>query len=709
LKFARSRKESFFVTDVNVRATTDSRAALSALRLPELVALANERGIAGASKLRKGELVDALDANTEVLNDQNRQSAPQDQLETAIESAQDAAVESASASAPVESAPAAPATRKRAPRRATTADAEAIARKELNESIASEVAASAVSAPEQVSAAHHVADQEPDNAVASAPEGADAEANAVEAVTESNGEDAESTEGGSTRNSRSRSRNRNQQQGDRQQNAAANNAASNNGASNNGAGNNGAGNGRQQNARNANNATSNANNNGGNDQQNTESRQQPQQNTESRQQQQAAEGQDGERGNRNRYRDRKRGRGPVNDEFEPEITEDDVLIPVAGILDVLDNYAFVRTSGYLPGANDVYVSLGQVKKHNLRKGDAVVGAIRQPREGDNNQGRQKYNAIVRIDSVNGLPVDEAATRVEFSKLTPLYPSERLRLETDGSKLSTRIIDLVSPIGKGQRGLIVSPPKAGKTLMLQAIANAISKNNPEVHLMVVLVDERPEEVTDMQRTVKGEVIASTFDRPAEDHTTVAELAIERAKRLVELGHDVVVLLDSITRLGRAYNQVVPLSGRVLSGGVDSAALYPPKRFFGAARNVEEGGSLTIIATALVETGSKMDEVIFEEFKGTGNMELRLSRQLADKRIFPAVDVNASGTRREEMLLGDEEVKVTWKLRRALAGLEQQQALEIVLGKLKETSSNVEFLMQIQKSLPAATNAATHKED
>ncbi|MCU1552136.1 MAG: transcription termination factor Rho, partial [Glaciihabitans sp.] len=424
-------------------------------------------------------------------------------------------------------------------------------------------------------------------------------------------------------------------------------------------------------------------------------------NNDARQQQNAGD-LEGDRNGRNRYRDRKRGRGPVGDDFEPEITDDDVLIPVAGILDVLDNYAFVRTSGYLPGANDVYVSLGQVKKHNLRKGDAVVGAIRQPREGDNNQGRQKYNAIVRIDSVNGLPVEEAANRVEFGKLTPLYPTERLRLETEPQKLSTRIIDLVSPIGKGQRGLIVSPPKAGKTLVLQAIANAISKNNPEVHLMVVLVDERPEEVTDMQRTVKGEVIASTFDRPAEDHTTVAELAIERAKRLVELGHDVVVLLDSITRLGRAYNLAAPASGRILSGGVDSAALYPPKRFFGAARNVEEGGSLTIIATALVETGSKMDEVIFEEFKGTGNMELRLSRQLADKRIFPAVDVNASGTRREEMLLGDEEVKVTWKLRRALAGLEQQQALEIVLGKLKETSSNVEFLMQIQKSLPAPTN-------
>jgi transcription termination factor Rho len=423
-------------------------------------------------------------------------------------------------------------------------------------------------------------------------------------------------------------------------------------------------------------------------------------------QQQQADGEG--RGGRSRYRDRKRGRGGQTDDLEPEISEDDVLIPVAGILDVLDNYAFVRTSGYLPGANDVYVSLGQVKKYNLRKGDAVVGAIRQPREGESGQGRQKYNAIVKIDSVNGLPVDELATRVEFGKLTPLYPQERLRLESEPTKLSTRIIDLVSPIGKGQRGLIVSPPKAGKTLVLQAIANAIAKNNPEVHLMVVLVDERPEEVTDMQRTVKGEVIASTFDRPAEDHTTVAELAIERAKRLVELGHDVVVLLDSITRLGRAYNLAAPASGRILSGGVDSSALYPPKRFFGAARNIEDGGSLTILATALVETGSKMDEVIFEEFKGTGNMELRLSRQLADKRIFPAVDVNASGTRREEMLLGVDEVKVTWKLRRALAGLDTQQALEIVLGKLKETSSNVEFLLAIQKSLPQAGNGSRDRD-
>ncbi|SDS43293.1 transcription termination factor Rho [Agrococcus carbonis] len=396
---------------------------------------------------------------------------------------------------------------------------------------------------------------------------------------------------------------------------------------------------------------------------------------------------------------RGRGRGRTRGtDAEPEIHEDDVLLPVAGILDVLDNYAFVRTSGYLPGANDVYVSLAQVKKHGLRKGDAIVGAIKQPRDGEQQSSRQKYNALVRVDSVNGQSPEESVNRVEFSKLTPLYPQERLRLETAPGKLSTRVIDLVSPIGKGQRGLIVSPPKAGKTLVMQAIANAIAENNPEVHLMIVLVDERPEEVTDFQRTVKGEVIASTFDRPAEDHTIVAELAIERAKRLVELGHDVVVLLDGITRLGRAYNLAVPASGRILSGGVDSSALYPPKKFFGAARNIEHGGSLTILATALVETGSKMDEVIFEEFKGTGNMELRLSRQMADKRIFPAVDVNASGTRREEMLMGVEETKVMWKLRRALAGLDTQQALEIVLKQLKETQSNVEFLMKVSKSVP-----------
>ncbi len=506
------------------------------------------------------------------------------------------------------------------------------------------------------------------------------------ATTQAAGEGRREGEGGNNRN---RNRNRNRNGGNRNSGGGENGENQNSSEGSNG-NSEGQSNGERQNDRQndrQNNDNRNRNSDGGRDRDFDDDRR---------------------GGNRNRNRNRNRndrfrdrnGRSSGQhdrDEIEPELTADDVVLPVAGILDVLENYAFIRTSGYLPGPNDVYVSLGQVKKYNLRKGDAVIGAIRAPREGDN-QGRQKFNALVRVDSVNGLTLEQAGTRVEFGKLTPLYPQTRLRLETEPNKLATRIIDLVAPIGKGQRGLIVSPPKAGKTLVLQAIANSIAVNNPEVHLMVVLVDERPEEVTDMQRTVKGEVIASTFDRPAEDHTTVAELAIERAKRLVELGHDVVVLLDSITRLGRAYNLSAPASGRILSGGVDSSALYPPKRFFGAARNIEDGGSLTILATALVETGSKMDEVIFEEFKGTGNMELRLSRNLADKRIFPAVDVNASGTRREEMLMGADETKIIWKLRRALAGLEQQQALELVLARLKETKSNVEFLMQVQKSMP-----------
>jgi transcription termination factor Rho len=633
------------VTDVNVHApSVNASTDPSTLRLPELQALAATLGITGASKLRKGDLVNAINET------QN------DSADTAV------AVEpTAAPAAEVTTAPA----KKRAPRRATSASVEAREADAAAEP-AVEIAAEDF-APR--SASKHVSKKADPSIETQLDAVLDAAAASSDAAASTDA--AEGEHGDEPREGASRSRSRNRNRGDRQPAEGGNGQQQQRQP-------------RQQNQGGQQNQ--NQNRNGGNDQL----------------------GEDDERGGRNsRYRDRKRGgRGPVGDDFEPEITEDDVLIPVAGILDVLDNYAFVRTSGYLPGNNDVYVSLGQVKKYNLRKGDAVVGSIRQPRENDPNQGRQKYNAIVRVDSVNGLPVEEAGNRVEFSKLTPLYPTERLRLENDSQKLSTRIIDLVSPIGKGQRGLIVSPPKAGKTLVLQAIANAIAKNNPEVHLMVVLVDERPEEVTDMQRTVKGEVIASTFDRPAEDHTTVAELAIERAKRLVELGHDVVVLLDSITRLGRAYNLSAPASGRVLSGGVDSSALYPPKRFFGAARNIEEGGSLTIIATALVETGSKMDEVIFEEFKGTGNMELRLSRQLADKRIFPAVDVNASGTRREEMLLGAEEVKVTWKLRRALAGLDTQQATETVLTKLKETASNVEFLMQIQKSLPGANGT---KED
>ncbi|MGV3732485.1 MAG: transcription termination factor Rho [Microcella sp.] len=637
------------MTDPIVRASgADVPADLGALKLPELQQLATELGVVGVSKLRKGDLVDAI---TQTQNSGEATEPVPDEAADSVEPA--AAAADAAADAPAEPAAAdaepAEAPRRRGSRRATT---DTLTPAPVAEGEQPAVSSESADGAEQVTAEQATGEQ---TAAGEAAEGA-----------------AEGDESGASGSRRSRNRNR--RGGDRAEGGEQRGQ-----------------NGQQQNAQ------------GGEPR---EARQQggQQPNGQNGQQNRGPQNdraeQDAEGRGRNRNRGRDRKRGPGGDEIEPEISDDDVLIPIAGILDVLDNYAFVRTTGYLPGPSDVYVSLGQVKKYGLRKGDAVVGAIRQPREGEG-QGRQKYNALVRVDSINGQTVEEAAARVEFSKLTPLYPTERLRLETEPGTLSTRIIDLAAPIGKGQRGLIVSPPKAGKTLVLQAIADAIAKNNPEVHLMVVLVDERPEEVTDMQRSVKGEVIASTFDRPAEDHTTVAELAIERAKRLVELGHDVGALLDSITRLGRAYNVTAPTSGRILSGGVDSAALYPPKRFFGAARNIEDGGSLTILATALVETGSKMDEVIFEEFKGTGNMELRLSRQLADKRIFPAVDISASGTRREEMLLGADEVRVTWQLRRALASLDTQQALELVLGKLKETGSNVEFLVAVQKSLPQAS--------
>ena len=691
------------MTDVDALTSAASAPTdLSRLKLAELQALAAERGIVGASKLRKGELVNALSAaaaadgprsslgqNTDGQNTDGSAAAPIDDAsaKAPVEFVQDLAPESV-AERPAESAPISDDTvpvRRSRRVSASTLDAAAL-------SVAAPVAESPVAetaAPQHVAVADVAADL--DKLLPEVTSGA----------AEGDGDE------GSAPRSRGRNRNRSSSaQNSGAQNSGAQNANAQNPAGQNPAGQNGGqpvqntrqqgqqnGGGQNGGQQNAGQQNSGGQNSGGqNGQQNNRS-----QGSQGGQNDQLL---DGDGSSRNRYRDRKRGRGTQNDDFEPELSDDDVLIPVAGILDVLDNYAFVRTSGYLPGANDVYVSLGQVKKYNLRKGDAVVGAIRQPRDGDAQSGRQKYNAIVKIDSINGQTVEEAADRVEFGKLTPIYPNERLRLETEPSKLSTRIIDLIAPIGKGQRGLIVAPPKAGKTLILQAVAKAIAVNNPEVHIMVVLVDERPEEVTDMQRSVKGEVIASTFDRPAEDHITVAELAIERAKRLVELGNDVVVLLDSITRLGRAYNLASPASGRILSGGVDASALYPPKRFFGAARNLEGGGSLTILATALVETGSKMDDVIFEEFKGTGNMELRLSRQLADKRIFPAVDIYASSTRREEELLSPEEVKITWRLRRALAGLELQQQLEVVLSKLKETQSNVEFLVQIQNSLPVA---------
>ncbi|GAA3399742.1 transcription termination factor Rho [Pseudarthrobacter polychromogenes] len=680
---------------------------LAGLKLAQLQALASQLGISGGSRMRKGDLVSAISAHRAGTP---MTKAPARATEKAVETP------AAQAAAPAVSSPAA-AEATEAPAEGTRARGRGRSRRAVSDGVVAPAAAepataeTSTAAPVEATAAE--ATEAPEGAAerrqprtrnrrrgeaAAAPQAAEAaEAPAEQAVAEQrtseqrteaptetgdSGQRADRREGGRTRG---------------RDNAGRDNAARENADSGrDNAGSREAGQ-REGARRDDNRDTRDGDDSDGGSRRNRRNRRDRNDRND------RSGGQDRDNSSRNdRFRDRndrRRGRSQGPDVDDVEVTEDDVLLPVAGILDVLENYAFIRTSGYLPGPNDVYVSLAQVKKYNLRKGDAVVGAIRAPREGEDRSqqsARQKFNALVRVTSVNGKTAEELKDRVEFAKLVPLYPSERLRLETDPKKIGPRVIDLVAPIGKGQRGLIVSPPKAGKTLILQSIANAITTNNPEVHLMMVLVDERPEEVTDMQRTVKGEVIASTFDRPADDHTTVAELSIERAKRLVEMGMDVVVLLDSMTRLGRAYNLAAPASGRILSGGVDSAALYPPKRFFGAARNIENGGSLTILATALVETGSKMDEVIFEEFKGTGNMELRLSRQLADKRIFPAVDVNASGTRREENLLSPEEVKIMWKLRRVLSGLETQQSLELLTNKIRETQSNVEFLMQVQKT-------------
>jgi transcription termination factor Rho len=387
----------------------------------------------------------------------------------------------------------------------------------------------------------------------------------------------------------------------------------------------------------------------------------------------------------------KKAQSQVSVAKKPKTKEGVKLVRQKGVLDILaDGYGFLRTSGYLPGDHDIYVSMSQIRRFDLRRGDELEGQIRPPKD------NEKYNALLRIEAVNGDDPEVARGRKRFERLTPIYPNKRFRLETNGADVAARIIDLIAPIGKGQRGLIVSPPKAGKTTILKQFANSITTNSPDVQLLVLLVDERPEEVTDMERSVKGEVISSTFDQPSENHIQVAELVLERAKRLVEHGKDVVILLDSVTRLARAYNLTAPASGRILSGGVDSTALFPPKKFFGAARNIEGGGSLTILATALVETGSRMDEVIFEEFKGTGNMELRLDRKLADKRIFPAIEIDKSGTRKEELLLPADEAQLIWKLRRVLHALDPNAAIELLIDKIKETKSNREFLMQISKS-------------
>jgi transcription termination factor Rho len=633
---------------VAVSNTTSAPAArsgsLTGMVLPDLRALANQIGIKGASGMRKSELIAAIREHREAGETNGR--APEVAAEPAVEKPAAEAGQPAETSADAPSGQQAPPRRERrsASRQAGTAAADAEVKTDAK------------------------TDAEPETKPAD-----DTKAAGTEDAADDKAPKSEER-GDEKRAQNSRQDNNARQGNDSRQD---NNARQGNDSRQ---GNDG---GNQRGNQNNNNGGNNQNNNDDDD----------------------GDGRGGRRGRRFRDRRRRGERtGGEGGNTDTELREDDVVQPVAGILDVLDNYAFVRTSGYLAGPNDVYVSMNMVRKNGLRRGDAVTGAVRVAREGEGaaaagQNPRQKFNPLVRLDTVNGGPVEDAKNRPDFNKLTPLYPNQRLRLETTPDRLTTRIIDLIMPIGKGQRALIVSPPKAGKTTILQDIANAITVNNPECHLMVVLVDERPEEVTDMTRSVKGEVIASTFDRPPSDHTQAAELAIERAKRLVEQGKDVVVLLDSITRLGRAYNNASPASGRILSGGVDSTALYPPKRFLGAARNIEFGGSLTIIATAMVETGSTGDTVIFEEFKGTGNAELKLDRKISERRVFPAVDVNPSGTRKDELLLSSDEFGVVHKLRRVLSGLDSHQAIDLLMSQLRKTKTNYEFLVQVSKTTPA----------
>ncbi|MGI5221154.1 transcription termination factor Rho [Nocardia sp. CA-290969] len=665
---------------------TDIGSGLTGMLLPQLRALAGELGIRGTSGMRKGDLIAAIkenqagrpaaaERNTRAKAAKERKSAEQPQPEAV----------------PAITAPAA----------ASAAPAEAPAPARTESESAGNASGEAKAADSQATTNGAVST----NGTAKTDTGAEAKGDSKpEAKTETKAGESEDTGRDSGQRGRGRQRRGRDQQG---KNAADSGEPRTDEAKGDGAKSDAKSDGKdadqgerrrdrnQGGQQNQGDQRGSGGNRGGGDNRGADNR-----GGDSR----GGDDEEGGRGRRGRrFRERRRGRdreGGGGEAREPEIREDDVLQPVAGILDVLDNYAFVRTSGYLAGPNDVYVSMNLVRKNGLRRGDAITGAVRAPREGEQANQRQKFDPLVRLDTVNGAEVDAAKRRPDFNKLTPLYPNQRLRLETTPNKLTTRVIDLIMPIGKGQRALIVSPPKAGKTTIMQDIANAIAINNPECYLMVVLVDERPEEVTDMQRSVKGEVIASTFDRPPSDHTSVAELAIERAKRLVEMGKDVVVLLDSITRLGRAYNNSSPASGRILSGGVDSTALYPPKRFLGAARNIENGGSLTIIATAMVETGSTGDTVIFEEFKGTGNAELKLDRKIAERRVFPAVDVNPSGTRKDELLLNVDEAAVLHKLRRVLSGLDSHQAIDLLIDRLKKSKNNLEFLMQVSKTAPGA---------
>ena len=664
--------------------------------LTELRSLAGELGIKSVSGMRKGDLIAAISerqsGSAPAKSDAPKSDAPKSDAPKSDGPRSRRAAASAPAVEDRPAAEAAPETGRRTRgRRAAGRRAGAPDQLPLDDS--NDSAGSAPAATDSAAPQAEKPDETGDNSATERPRRSRGERNRQDG-SEREPRDADGNRDNANRDSGSR--NQGDRDGSNRENGNRDNGNRNQGDRDNS---NRDGGGRNQGGRNRNQGD------GRNDNRNEDRNNGPRDNRDNNQDDDG-EGR-GRRGRRFRERRRGRDRGDGNDggggrERDTEIREDDVLQPVAGILDVLDNYAFVRTSGYLAGPNDVYVSMNLVRKNGLRRGDAVTGAVRVAREGEQSSQRQKFNPLVRLDTVNGGEVEAARKRPEFGKLTPLYPNQRLRLETQQNILTTRIIDLVMPIGKGQRALIVSPPKAGKTSVLQAIANAIAINNPECYLMVILVDERPEEVTDMQRSVKGEVIASTFDRPPGDHTAVAELAIERAKRLVEAGQDVVVLLDSITRLGRAYNNSSPASGRILSGGVDSTALYPPKRFLGAARNIEHGGSLTIIATAMVETGSTGDTVIFEEFKGTGNAELKLDRKIAERRVFPAVDINPSSTRHDELLLAPDEAAVVHKLRRVLSGLDSHQAIDLLVDRLKKSKNNLEFLMEVSKTAPGGNN-------
>ncbi|MFI8568863.1 transcription termination factor Rho [Rhodococcus sp. NPDC078407] len=736
-------KERTSVTDtelISAPETSRRRGGLSGMVLTELRSLAGELGIKSISGMRKGDLIAAISerqsgassaksgsAKTEAAkSDAPKSDAPKSDAPRTRRSAATAAVvedqpaaeaaaapESQSAGTPSDSGDAAPETGRRTRgRRAAGRRAGAPDQLPLDGGDSSAGSDNAATTPSETIAPSNTQGEGDDNTTPERPRRSRGERNRQDGAEREPRDTDNGSRNQGDRNQGDRNQgDRNQgdrNQGDRNQGDRDNSNRDNSNRDNgnrdgsNRDGSNRDNGGRNQGDRNGRNRNQG---DGRNDNRNEDRNNGPRDNRDNNQDDDG-EGR-GRRGRRFRERRRGRDRGEGNDggggrERDTEIREDDVLQPVAGILDVLDNYAFVRTSGYLAGPNDVYVSMNLVRKNGLRRGDAVTGAVRVAREGEQSSQRQKFNPLVRLDTVNGGEVEAARKRPEFGKLTPLYPNQRLRLETQQNILTTRIIDLVMPIGKGQRALIVSPPKAGKTSVLQAIANAIAINNPECYLMVILVDERPEEVTDMQRSVKGEVIASTFDRPPGDHTAVAELAIERAKRLVEAGQDVVVLLDSITRLGRAYNNSSPASGRILSGGVDSTALYPPKRFLGAARNIEHGGSLTIIATAMVETGSTGDTVIFEEFKGTGNAELKLDRKIAERRVFPAVDINPSSTRHDELLLAPDEAAVVHKLRRVLSGLDSHQAIDLLVDRLKKSKNNLEFLMEVSKTAPGGNN-------